>query len=73
MFLDEFLDYGEDSPKENKKIPQDLKVFRICEHCNFEYQIKFYIFADESQYSSTIQTCPHCEKTDHPWITVKRK
>ena len=73
MFLDEFLDYGDQVPQKEEIIPRNLKVFRICEHCNLEYQISFYIFADETQCSSTIQICPHCEKTDHPWITLKIK
>lgn len=68
MFLDEFLDYGEPVPP--KKVETKLEAFKICDHCNLEYPIKFGIFVEDLV--STIQTCPHCGQSDHCWIKIKR-
>jgi len=52
----------------------DIKLFRICEFCNKEFELKN---PDKSQFGEnsldncfTQEKCPHCEKYNNIWIRL---
>lgn len=44
-------------------------AFRICEHCNKEYQLEL-SSTDGKYFVNNFQKCPHCKKRDDAWIKI---
>ena len=45
-------------------------LFRICEHCNKEYEPTLHPSDDGKMLISNIQNCPLCGKRDDVWVKV---
>ena len=46
-----------------------LPVYRICNHCNTEFELP--IVNGLSERTSAFQNCTHCGKRNDTWISIK--
>jgi len=49
-----------------------MKVFRICEHCNKEYEVLMHMMQG-GELVWNFGPCPKCEKRDDVWIKIVEK
>ncbi len=60
------------SKLKSDKRKEDIKAYKICSHCNKEFEMEFYRSgvnpsSDATQCTITMAECPHCNKTNHVW------
>jgi len=52
----------------DKKI-KSMPIFRICSHCNTEFELTSGVTINERV--STFQNCTHCGKRNDTWISLR--
>ena len=48
----------------------ELKAFRICEHCNKEFEIRLFKGVTKSGTNHNFSNCTHCRGRNDVWIRV---
>jgi len=52
-------------------LKKSIAVFRICEHCNKDYELELSYSGDRTMAVNNFQTCPNCKERDDAWVKIK--
>ncbi len=47
-----------------------MKIYRLCSSCNTEFELE--TGRTNSEIVSTFQKCPHCNKRNDIWISIRK-